>query len=416
MAQASGRRLIVQGSLAAACLGGRPLRAAPSPVIRLGVLTELSGPNTSGTGPGSVVSTQMAAADFMRAHPEIAVEVLSADHQANADVALAIARNWIDQRDVDVIMNVNNSAAALAVASLVRERDRVALLTAPASSDLTGKACGPNHVQWTYDTWALGSAAGRALVAEGGDTWFFIAADYTFGHLLAGDTARFVTEAGGRVLGTVYTPYPETTDFSPFLLQAQASAAKVVGLANSGTNTINCIKQAAEFGLETKGIRLAALLMTIADVDALGLQAAQGLTLVSAFYWDLNDGTRTFGRRFAASMSGRMPTMFHAGEYSAATHYLKAVEALGVERAKASGRVAVEAMKAMPTDDPLFGPGTIRADGRKLNPMYLFEVKSPRESKYPWDYYRLVRTVPSDQAFRPLDAGGCPMLLRPSKG
>lgn len=416
MAQATSRRTIVQGSLAAACLGGRQSRAAPAPTIRIGVLTELSGPNTSGTGPGSVVSTQMAVADFMQAHAEIAVEVLSADHQAKADVALALARDWLDRRDVDAIMNVNNSAAALAVASLVRDRDRVALLTAPASSDLTGKACGPNHVQWTYDTWALGNTTGRALVAEGGDTWFFIAADYTFGRLLAGDTARFVTESGGRVLGTVYTPYPETTDFSPFLLQAQASGAKVIGLANSGTNTINCIKQAAEFGLGARGIRLAALLMTIVDVDALGLQAAQGLTLASAFYWDMNDGTRTFGRRFAASMGGRMPTMFQAGDYSAAVHYLKAVQALGVGRAKASGRVVIDAMKAMPTDDPLFGPGSIRADGRKLNPMHLFEVKSPQESRYPWDYYRLVRTVPSEQAFRPMDAGGCPMLPRLGSG
>lgn len=416
MERAIGRRTMVQGSLAAAGLGAGRARAVPAPVIRLGVLTELSGPNTSGTGPGSVVATQMAVADFMQAHPDARVEVLSADHQAKADVALAIARGWLDRQDVDVIMNVNNSAAALAVASLVRDRDRVALLTAPASSDLTGKACGPNHVQWTYDTWALGNATGRALVEEGGDTWFFVAADYTFGRLLAGDTARFVTEAGGRVLGTVYTPYPETTDFSPFLLQAQASGAKVIGLANSGTNTINCIKQAAEFGLGEKGIRLAALLMTIADVDALGLQAAQGLTLASAFYWDMNDGTRAFGHRFAGSMGGRMPTMFQAGDYSAATHYLKAVQALGIERAKASGRMVVDAMREMPTDDPLFGPGSIRADGRKLNPMYLFEVKSPGESRYPWDYYRLVRTVPADQAFRPMGSGNCPMLQRSSKG
>jgi len=296
------------------------------------------------------------------------------------------------------------------VAGLVRERDRVALLTGPASSDLTGKACSPNHVHWTYDTWSLGNGTGRALVAEGGDTWFFIAADYTFGRLLAGDTAHFVTAAGGRVLGTAYTPFPETTDFSSFLLRAQASGAKVIGLANSGTNTINCVKQAAEFGLTARGARLAALLMMITDVHSLGLSTARGLALTEAFYWDLNDGTRAFSRRFAPQAGDRMPSMVQAGDYSATLHYLKAAQALGAERAKASGRAVVEAMKAMPTEDPLFGAGSVRADGRKLNPMYLFQVKSPEESQYPWDYYKLIRTIPADEAFRPLTEGGCSLI------
>ena len=247
-------------------------------------------------------------------------------------------------------------------------------------------------------------------MAEGGDTWFFIAADYTFGRLLAGDTAQFVTAAGGRVLGTAYTPFPETTDFSSFLLRAQASGAKVIGLANSGTNTINCVKQAAEFGLTARGARLAALLMMITDVHALGLSTAHGLALTEAFYWDLNDGTRAFSRRFAPQAGGRMPSMVQAGDYSATLHYLKGVHALGPERAKASGRAVVDAMKAIPTEDPLFGSGSVRVDGRKLNPMYLFQVKAPGQSRGRWDYYNLVATIQPEQAFRPLGEGGCPLV------
>lgn len=412
MAHSIGRRGAL-GSAVAASLplaGLRHARAQRRPTIRIGVLTELSGPNSVATGQGSTVATRMAVQDFVRANPGVAVEVIEADHQTKADIAVSIAREWLDRADVDCITCLNNSAVALAVAGLVRERDRVALLTGPASSDLTGKACSPNHVHWTYDTWSLGNGTGRALVAEGGDTWFFVAADYTFGRLLAGDTAQFVTAAGGRVLGTAYTPFPETTDFSSFLLRAQASGAKVIGLANSGTNTINCVKQAAEFGLTARGTRLAALLMMITDVHSLGLSTARGLALTEAFYWDMNDGTREFSRRFAPQSSGRMPTMVQAGDYSATLHYLKAVHMLGTERAKASGRAVVEAMKAMPTDDPLFGPGSVRADGRKLNPMYLFQVKSPEESKYPWDYYKLVRTIPTDEAFRPLAEGGCSLV------
>jgi branched-chain amino acid transport system substrate-binding protein len=412
MAHRVGRRSALSGTIAAgfAWAGSRPALAQRSRVVRIGVLTELSGPNSVATGQGSILATKMAVEDFKRANPDLSVEVVDADHQTKPDLAVSIAREWLDRADVDCITSLNNSAVALAVVGLVRERDRVALLTGPASSDLTGKACSQNHVHWTYDTWSLGNGTGRALVAEGGDTWFFIAADYTFGRLLAGDTARFVTAAGGRVLGTAYTPYPETTDFSSFLLRAQASGAKVIGLANSGTNTINCVKQAAEFGLTAHGTRLAALLTAITDIDALGLSTAHGLALTEAFYWDMNDGTRAFSKRFAPQAGGRMPGMIHAGDYSATLHYLKAVHAVGVDRAKASGRAVVDAMKAMPTEDPLFGPGSIRVDGRKLNPMYLFQVKSPEESKYPWDYYKLLRTIPADQAFRPLADGGCSLV------
>ncbi len=406
------RRQLVQGAAALSVSAGTrafPASAADKP-IRVGVLTELSGPNTSGTGPGSIMAAQMAASGAMTGVPGLPVEVISADHQASADVGLQIARDWLDNRGVDVIVNVNNSAAALAVADLVRQRDRVALFTAAATSALTGTACGPNHVQWTYDTWALGNATGSAVTKAGGDTWFVIGADYTFGHTLASDTERAVTAAGGRVIGSVFTPYPGTTDFSSFLLQAQASGAKVIAFANSGTNTTNCIKQAAEFGLTKGGTRLAALLLTIADVHALGLETAQGLVLASAFYWNMNDGTRAWSQQFGAGFGGRMPTMFQAGDYSAVAHYLKTVRSMGVAEAQRSGRATVAAMKAMPTDDPLFGPGEIRADGRKLNPMHLFQVKTPDASHGEWDCYNLLATVPKEAAFRPLEAGACPML------
>ena len=406
------RRRMIQGGAAVAALAGGRARtaAAAAKPVRIGILTELSGVNTSGTGPGAGRAGQMAAADFMAAHPDVPVEVISADHQASADTALSIARNWLDTRGVDAIVNVNNSAAALAVADLVRQRDKVALFTAAATSALTGAACGPNHVQWTYDTWALGNAVGGAMTRAGGDTWFIVGADYTFGRTLAADTERAVLAAGGKVLGSVFAPYPETTDFSSFLLQAQSSGAKVVAFANSGTNTTNCIKQAAEFGLTRAGTRLAALLLTIADVHALGLEAAQGLMLASAFYWDRDDGTRAWSRGFAARLGGSMPTMFQAGDYSAVMHYLKTVRAMGIAEAQASGRATVAAMKRMPTDDPLFGPGAIRPDGRKLNPMYLFRVKAPGESRGEWDCYETLATIPRDDAFRPVEAGGCPML------
>ncbi|MBN9563359.1 MAG: ABC transporter substrate-binding protein [Alphaproteobacteria bacterium] len=402
-------------TLLGAAAGGLTLVAgarvrAEAKTIRIGILTDLNGPNANGTGEGSVNATKMAAEDFVRAHPGWTVDVMVADYQSKADIAQGIAREWFDRQGVDVITNVNNSAAALAIANLVREKDKAAVFTAPASSDLTGKACGPNHVQWTYDTWSLGNCTGTALVAEGGTTWFFIAADYTFGKLLASDTSRAVVAAGGKVLGTIMHPFPETTDFSTFLVEAKASGAKVIGLANSGDNTVNCVKQAAEFGITRSGTKLAALLLTIPDVHGLGLATAQGLLLTEAWYWDMNDGSRAFAKRYGARMDGKMPNMIQAGDYSAVTHYLKAVAALGADRAKGSGRAVIEQMKAMPVEDSVYGKGSIRADGRKLNPMYLFQVKSPGESRYPWDYYKLVRTIPPDQAFRPMSEGHCPLV------
>jgi branched-chain amino acid transport system substrate-binding protein len=391
-------------------LAARRGRAAEMPTIRIGVLTDLNGPNSNGTGAGSVTATKMAAEDFMAAHPGIKVEVMDADYQSKPDIAQSIARDWIDRQGVDFISNVNNSAAALAIASLVREKDKAAVFTAPASSDLTGKACSPNHVMWVYDTYAMGSCTGKALVQDGGDTWFFIQADYTFGKLLASDTARAVTSVGGKVLGSIKHPFPDTTDFSTFLVQAQASGAKVIGLANSGENTVNCVKQAAEFGIQKRGQKLAALLLTIPDVHGLGLETAQGLLLTEAWYWDLNDGTRAFARRYAPRMGGKMPNMIQAGDYTAITHTLKAMAAMGVDKAKASGKALIAQMKAMPVEDSVYGKLSIRADGRVMNPMYLFQVKTPTESRYPWDYYKLVRKVAAEDAFRPLHDGGCPMI------
>ena len=407
------RRTVIGAGLGAGLAStvlSRTVRAADKPVIRFGVLTDLNGPNAASNGPGSVVGAQLAAEDFMAANPGVTVEVISADYQSKADVALTVGREWFDRQGVDVITNVNNSAAALAIATLCREKDKVALFTGPASSDLTGKACSPNHVHWTYDTYALGKCTGGSLVARGGDTWFFVGADYTFGHLLADDTARFVTGAGGKVLGSVFTPFPDTTDFSAFLLQAQAAGPKVIGLANSGTNTTNCIKQAGEFGVTKDRIKLAALLMMIPDLHGLGLAAAGGLLLSEAFYWDTNDDTRAYAKRFGARMNGWMPSMIQAGDYAACTHYLNTARMMGYKQAKASGQAAVAAMKAQPTTDKLFGPGRIREDGRKLHPMFLFQVKTPEQSKYPWDYYTLLDTVPAEQAFRPMSEHACPML------
>ncbi|WP_158931517.1 ABC transporter substrate-binding protein [Acidisphaera sp. S103] len=394
---------------AAAVLPLRVARAEASSTIRIGVLTDLNGPNSASSGPGSVVATQLAAEDFMATHPGTKIEVLSADYQSKPDIAVSVARDWFDRQGVDIVSNINNSAAALAIANLVKEKDKVALFTSPASSALTGTACGPNHVHWTHDTWAVGKSTGGALVQQGGDSWYFVAADYAFGHQLAADTAGFVTGAGGKVLGTAFTPFPETTDFSSFLVQASSSGAKVIGLANSGIDTANCVKQAHEFGLTAKGTKLAALLMMLPDLHGVGLETAQGLVLSEAFYWDLNDGTRAYGKRYGARMNGWMPSMVQAGDYAANAHCLKAMAALGIGKTR-SGRAIVEQMKAMPTDDPLFGKGIVRADGRVLHPMYLFEVKSPSESHYAWDYYKLLRTTDGADAFRPLVDGHCPMV------
>ena len=368
----------------------------------------MSGPYAGNTGPGSVMGVRLAIEDFMRENPGIRVEMVVADPQNRVDTGLQIARSWFDREGVDAIIDVPTSAIALGLVDIVKEKNKVALITAAAASDLSGRACSPNHVHWVYDTWAMAHTVGTATVQEGGDTWYFLTADYAFGHAIERDTGAFVTAAGGRVLGSARHPFPGTTDFSSFLLQAQASRAKVLGLANAGTDAVNSIKQAAEFGLTRPGaMRIAAMLTQINDVHALGLQAGQNLLLTESFYWDMNDGTRAFAARFAREMRGQHPGMIHAGGYSAAMHYLKSAASLGVTAARADGAAAIRRMKEMPTNDPLFGPGQVRADGRKIHPMHLFLVKSPGESRGPWDYFKLLRSLPAGQSFRPMAEGGC---------
>jgi branched-chain amino acid transport system substrate-binding protein len=376
-------------------------------VVKIGVLNDQSSLYADLSGQGSVVAARMAVEDFGAAAKGLKVEILSADHQNKPDVGSNITRQWIDVDKVDVIVDVPNSGVALAVNQVVREKGKAFLVSGAAASDLTGKACSPNTIHWTYDTWALANGTGNAVVKTGGDTWFFLTADYAFGHALERDTEAVVLASGGKVLGRVRHPL-NTADFSSFLLQAQASKAKVIGLANAGGDTTNAIKQAAEFGIVKGGQSLAGLLVFITDVHSLGLPTAQGLMLTEAFYWDMNEKTRAFSVKFAERDRGIHPTMIHAGVYSAVLHYLKAVTALKSD----DGTKVIAKMKELPTDDPLFGKGTIRADGRKIHDMYLFEVKKPSESKGEWDYYKLRATIPAAQAFRPIDQGDCPLVKK----
>jgi branched-chain amino acid transport system substrate-binding protein len=374
--------------------------------IKIGVMNDMSGLYSDISGQGAVVAARMAVEDFGAAAKGLKVEILGADHQNKPDVGSNIVRSWIDVDKVDAVVDVPTSSVALAVNDIVRDKNKVFLVSGAATSDLTGAKCSPNTVHWTYDTWALANGTGKAMVKTGGDTWFFVTADYAFGHALERDTAAVVEANGGKVLGRVRHPFPGT-DFSSFLLQARASKAKVIGLANAGGDTINSIKQAAEFAITQGGQSLAGLLMFINDVHALGLRTAQGLVLTEAFYWDRNDGSRAFAKRFAPQSKNNMPSMVQAGVYSAVTHYLKAV---GDLKSDADGKAIVAKMKAMETDDPLFGKGTIRADGRKIHDMFLYEVKKPEESKAAWDYYKLRATIPATEAFRPLNEGGCPLV------
>jgi branched-chain amino acid transport system substrate-binding protein len=377
-------------------------------VIKIGVMNDMSGLYADIAGPGSLWAARKAVEDFGAAKKGMKVEVVGADHQNKPDIGSNVVRQWIDVDKVDVIVDVPTSSVALAVNQIVREKNRVHLNSGAATSDLTNKACSPNTVHWTYDTVALANGTGKAAVKTGGDTWFFLTADYAFGHALERDVEAIVTSNGGKVLGKVRHPFPGQ-DFSSFLLQAQASKAKVIGLANAGGDTINSIKQASEFGITKGGQALAGLLVFVTDVHALGLQTAQGLLLTESFYWDKDDNTRAFSKDFAAAHKGRMPSMVQAGVYASVLHYLKAVEAL---KSDADGVKVVEKMKELPTDDRLFGKGTIRADGRKMHDVYLYEVKKPAESKGPWDYYKLRATIPANEAFRPLAQSECPLVKR----
>jgi branched-chain amino acid transport system substrate-binding protein len=375
-------------------------------VVKIGVLSDMSSLYTDLSGQGSVVAAQMAVEDFGGKMGETPIEIVSADHQNKADVGSNVARQWLDVDKVDVIVDVPNSGVALAVNEIVKEKNKVFLISGAASSGVTGDKCSPNTVHWTYDTWSLANGTGKAIVKTGGDSWFFITADYAFGHALEKDTAAVVEANGGKVLGSVRHPL-NNADFSSFLLQAQSSGAKVIGLANAGADTTNAVKQAAEFGIVAGGQSLAGLLIFLTDIHALGLATAQGLIFTESFYWDMNDANRAFAKKFAERNRGIHPTMIHAGVYAAVTHYLKALAAAGSD---ADGKAVVDKMKESPTDDPLFGKGTIRADGRKIHDMYLFEVKKPEESKGAWDYYTLRATIPAAEAFRPLDQGGCPLV------
>ena len=375
-------------------------------VVKIGVLNDMSGLYADIAGPGSVVAARLAVEDFQKtSKANLKVEIVSADHQNKPDVGSTVARQWYDTDKVDVIVDVPTSSVGLAVNQVTRDKGKAYLNSGSATSDMTGKACSPNTIHWAYDTWMLSNGTGKAIVETGGDTWFFLTADYAFGHALERDTEAVVTKSGGKVVGKVRHPFPGQ-DFSSFLLQAQASKAKIIGLANAGGDTINSIKQAAEFGIVAGGQNLAGLLMFLTDVKALGLQTAQGLIFTTSFYWDLNDDTRAFSKRFMAGHGGKAPTMVQAGVYSSVLHYLKAVEAGNTD----DGTKVIAKMKEMPTDDPLFGKGSIRADGRKIHPVYLVEVKKPAESKGEWDLLKIRKTIPADQAFRPLADGGCPLV------
>jgi len=394
----------------ALALGASAAAMAQDKTIKIGVLTDNSGLYSDIGGAGSTLAAQMAVEDSGLAAKGWKIDIVSADHQNKPDIGTNTARQWIDVDKVDIFMDVLNSGVALAVSNLVKEKNVIMINTGAASSDLTNSKCSPNTIHWVYDTYMLANSTGQALVKAGGDTWYFLTADYAFGHALERDTAAVVVKSGGKVLGTVRHPL-NSSDFSSFLLQAQASKAKIVGMANAGGDTTNTIKQASEFGIVSGGQKLAGLLLFINDVHSLGLKVAQGLNFTETFYWDLNDGTRAFSKRFSERMKNKaQPSMVQAGVYSGLIHYFKALESMGGN--SHDGVKVVAKMKEMPTDDALFGKGTIRPDGRKLHPAYLFEVKKPAESKGPWDYYKLIGTTPADQAFRPLSESVCPLVKK----
>ncbi|WP_315739363.1 MULTISPECIES: ABC transporter substrate-binding protein [unclassified Bradyrhizobium] len=396
--------------LAATTLSFAGSAFADDKVVKIGVLNDMSSLYADIGGPNSVAAVNMAVEDSGLKAKGWTIEVISGDHQNKPDVGVNIGRQWIDTQKVDVIMDTPNSGVALAVSNLVKEKNSILLNSGAATADLTGKACNANTISFTYDTYMLANGTGKALTKAGGDTWFFLTADYAFGHALERDTSAVVTSSGGKVLGSVKHPL-NTADFSSFLLQAQSSKAKVIGLANAGGDTTNSIKQASEFGIVQGGQKLAALLLFVNDVHALGLKVAQGLTFTESFYWDLNEQTRTWSNRFQKlSPKGTMPSMTVAGVYAGALHYLKTLEALGGN--PHDGAKVVAKMKEIPTDDPLFGKGPLRADGRRLIPAYLFEVKKPEESKYPWDYYKLIAKIAPEDAAKPLEASECPLVKK----
>ncbi|MBV8168437.1 MAG: ABC transporter substrate-binding protein [Alphaproteobacteria bacterium] len=393
----------------ALALGAGPAAAQISnDVVKIGVLTDMSSLYSDINGPGAVIAAQMAIDDFGGTVLGKKIELGQGDVQNKADVATAIAGRWYDDENVDLILGSGGSASSIATMTVANNKKRLYIAPDPASSDITGKLCNPYTVQWVYDTIALANGTGSAVVKGGGKTWFFITADYAFGHALERDVTAVVEANGGKVLGGVRAPI-NTPDFSSFLLQAQASKAQVIGLANAGGDTISSIKQAAEFGIVKGGQKMAGLLVFISDIHSIGLPLAQGLQLTEAFYWDKNDDTRAWSKRWSEKRGGgRMPTQIQAGFYTATKFYLEQVKATGTDQAE----TVMAKIKSTPTDDPLFGKGYVRADGRKMHDMYLFEVKKPAESKYPWDYYTLKQTIPANEAFRPMDKGDCPLVKK----
>jgi branched-chain amino acid transport system substrate-binding protein len=395
-------------ALFAAALAVAPLAARaqfPNDTVKVGVLTDMSGPFSDQVGAGSVLAARMAAEDFSADSHGLKAEIIFGDHQNKPDVGVNLARQWVDRDGVAAIVDLPNSGVALAVSNLMREKNRVTLASSSATSDLTGKACAPTTVQWVMDTWAEGHSTARAMMAEKRDTWFFLTVDYALGLALERDASEALKSLGGKVVGAVRSPLG-TADFSSPLLEAQASGAKVLVLANTGADAINAVKQAAEFGIASKGAQVAALFMQVSDIHSIGAQVAQGIELTTGFYWDRDDDTRAWSKRFAARMNGRMPTEDQAGVYAATLHYLRGVR----DNRTMDGDKAVAAMRATPLDDKLFKTTEIRVDGRVIHPMYLFRVKTPAESKGEWDLYTLVQTIPADQAFRPLADGGCPLV------
>ena len=403
------KRNLISLAVAAACAFAGSAQAQISDgIVKIGVLNDMSGLYSDITGQGSVVAARMAVEDYIRASKStLKVEIVGADHQNKPDVGSNVARQWYDTEKVDMIADVPTSSIGLAIAKISADKGKLHVNSGSATADLSGKACNANTIHWAYDTWMLANGTGKAIVKSGGDTWFFLTADYAFGHALERDTEAVVLKNGGKVVGKVRTPFP-TQDFSSFLLQAQASKAKIIGLANAGGDTTNSIKQAFEFGITKGGQNLAGLLVFLPDVHSLSLEKAQGLMLTETFYWDLNDQTRAFTKRFSAANGGKYPSMVHAGVYSSVIHYLKAVDAAKTD----DGSKVAAKMKELPTDDVLFGKGTVRPDGRKIHPAYLFQVKKPSESKGPYDYYKLVSTSPANEAFRPLSESECPLVKK----
>ena len=403
-------RRALLGSVGALPLLGRAARAQAKPVIRIGVMNDMSGPYRDVSGMVSVECARQAVADFGADKP-YAVEIVFGDHQNKPDIGAGLARQWFDRDGVDCIVDVPTSSVALAVAAVAHEKDRAYINTGAGTPDLTGPQCNAQTIHWSYDTYMLAASTAAATARSGGDTWFFITANYVFGQQLQRDATMFVERAKGKVLGSALYPFPETTDFSSYLLQAQASRAKVIAFANAGGDTVNSVKQAHEFGLTTEnGFKLAALLASLNVVHALTLPIAQGLVLTESFYWDLNDRTRAFTKRLNARTNGTPANLEQAGCYGGVVHYLKAIDAMGAAAAKASGAAAIAQMKKMPTDDDAFGKSTIREDGRALMPAYLFEVKKPAESHAPWDYYKLVATTAGPDAAPPMADAKCPLV------